>query len=320
MAENATADFDRPLETGRSAVPHSHLQKYLFGFAPLADVLEHVRLEATEDERERLPQIVADWTAVQPDIEAVLQGEAGISETIKLSDLPAEAAAKAASIIDDTLLKRAFNLKTVVALVEIDKLVAAQKTVNLDYAEQLAAGFPEEITLDFLLDFCLSPTREVAPVQHLDLGQDAHVFTSPSTDLRFLGSFLKPLEPADMNHAERGGIPAVAIISFIGYGDAPINVLWSGARAVLNNGFHRVYALRQRGVREIPVVLQLAANASLEFPSRVIDLPRDYLLGHPRPVLMKDFFEEKFNAVLKVKNKLKTITVRSNVQHFEVPC
>jgi hypothetical protein len=49
-------------------------------------------------------------------------------------------------------------------------------------------------------------------------------------------------------------------------------------------------------------------------------LPREYLLAHPRPVLMKDFFEEKFNTVLKVKNKLKTVTFRPKVQQHDIPC
>jgi hypothetical protein len=88
---------------------------------------------------------------------------------------------------------------------------------------------------------------------------------------------------------------------------------------VLNNGFHRVYALRQHGVRNIPIILQLATNVALEFPHHVVDLPREYLLGHPRPVLMKDFFEERFNTTLKVKNRLKTVTLRTNIEQDDIP-
>lgn len=268
---------------------------------------------------DRLPQITAAWNEIRPDIEALLTAEAGISETIRIADLPPEKAAEASSITDDKLLRRGFNLATAVVLVEIDKLIAAQRAVNLDQVDQIAAGFPEELTLDFLLDFCLSPKRPVAPIQHLELGQYAHAFSSPSPDLRYLGSFLKTLTPADLEYAEHGGIPVFAIVSFIGYGDSPVNVLWNGSRAVLNNGFHRVYALRQRGVRDIPVILQLATNVPLEFPPQVVDLPREYLLGHPRPVLMKDFFEERFNLVLRVKNRLRTVTIRSDVARYDVP-
>lgn len=300
---------------------HFRRQKYLYGFAPIQEVVEHIRTNATADEIGRLPQITAAWNALRPDIDAVLANEAGLSETIEVEDLPMETAAAtaAAALLGDKRLQRGFDRKIGVALVEIDKLIAAQRRVNLDYVDQITAGLPDQITLEFLLDFCLSPKREGAPVQHLDLGQDAHVFSSPSRDLRFLGSFMRTLSPVDLEGAESGGIPVAAVVSFIGYGDSPINVLWSGSRAVLNNGFHRAYALRKRGVRAIPVILQFATNVALEFPSHVVDLPRDYLLAHPRPVLMKDFFEEKFNTELKLKDKLMTVTLKPNVRQQAVP-
>lgn len=298
---------------------HLHRQQYLFGFAPLGEVIDHVRSGTAKEEIDRLPEIAAAWTAIQPDIRAILTSEAGLSETILVEDLPPDKSAQAAVLIDDELLQRSFNLKTTVALVEIDKLVAAQRRVNLDYVDQLFAELPEMPDLDFLIQYCLTPKRSVAPIQHLQLGDNHHIFSSPNGDLRFLGSFLKELTPADLEYAERGGIPAMAIVSFVGYGDSPINVFWSGTRAVLNNGFHRVYALRHRGVRRIPALIQVATNVPLEFPSRVIDLPRDYLLTHPRPVLMKDFFEKRFNIVLRVQNRLRTVTIRSNVEQHDVP-
>jgi hypothetical protein len=310
----------RATDPPAAAAAHFHRQKYLYGFAPVGEVVEYVRTNATAEEIDRLPEITAAWNAIRPDIDAVLASEAGLSESVKITDLPPEKAAEAAALVSGKLLQRGLNLRNAVALVEIDKLIAAQRRVNLNYVDQIAAGLPNEITLDFLLGFCLSPKREGAAIQHLDLGRNSHAFSSPSADLRFLGSFLKTLSPADIESAESGGLPVVAVISFIGYGDSPVNVLWSGSRAVLNNGFHRVYALRQRGVRTIPVILQFASNALLEFPSHLVDLPREYLLAHPRPVLMKDFFEEKFNTVLKVKNKLKTVTFRPKVQQHDVPC
>lgn len=36
----------------------------------------------------------------------------------------------------------------------------------------------------------------------------------------------------------------------------------NGQRLVLNNGFHRVYALRRQGVTHIPVVIQRDGNRS----------------------------------------------------------
>jgi hypothetical protein len=299
---------------------HCHRQKYLYGFTPIAEVLSHVRTRATRDEIDRLRELAAEWDAIRSDVEAVLAEESGLSETIEVRELPAEYLERATRLVSDPLLQRGLGRRHALALVEIDKLIAAQRRVNLDFVDRIAAQLPDEISLDFLIEFCLSPRPQGAPVQYLQSSRDTHVFSSSSTDLRFLGSFMRPLTGDDLEWAESGGIPVMAVVSFIGYGDAPINALWSGSRAILNNGYHRVYALRQRGVRHIPVILQFATDLALEFPSRVVDLPKDYLLSHPRPVLMKDFFEEKFTKVLRVKDRLGTVIFRSDVQQRDIPC
>src|SRR5205807_9374659 len=120
-------------------------------------------------------------------------------------------------------------------------------------------------------------------------------------------------------HAVSGGLPAAAVISFIGYGGAPINVLLSGGRIVLNNGFHRVYALRTMGVVEIPVVIQHVGNPQLEFPPQVAGLPKEYLLGVSRPVVMKDFFEDGFTISLKVRDRIKMVTVGIVLNQYDIP-
>ena len=116
-----------------------------------------------------------------------------------------------------------------------------------------------------------------------------------------------------------GGLPAAAVIAFVGYGGAPVNVIKAGNRIVLNNGFHRVYALREMGIRQIPVVVQHAHNVQLEFPSVVAGLPREYLLGVPRPVLLKDFFEPEFAITLKVRDRIKMVTLSIALGQHEVP-
>jgi hypothetical protein len=52
---------------------------------------------------------------------------------------------------------------------------------------------------------------------------------------------------------------------------------------VLNNGFHRVYALRAMAITDTPVVIQHVGNPQLEFPPQVAGLPKEYLLGVAAP-------------------------------------
>jgi hypothetical protein len=66
-----------------------------------------------------------------------------------------------------------------------------------------------------------------------------------------------------------GGLPAGALIPFVGCRGAPIKVLLCGNRVVLNNGFHRVHALRSIGVMEIPVVMQQVRIPNSNFRRRL---------------------------------------------------
>jgi len=186
--------------------------------------------------------------------------------------------------------------------------------------DRLVARYPKNPSLDELLNICVAPTREMEPIQHLEVAPNTHVFSSPNSDIRFLGAFVKELTSEDSAHAIFGGLPAAAVIkAFIGYGGAPINVLLSGGRAVLNNGFRRVYALRYMGVAQIPVVIQHVSNPQLEFPPQVAGLPKEYLLGVSRPVVMKDFFEDGFAITLKVRDRLKMVTLGIALNQYDVP-
>ncbi len=204
-------------------------------------------------------------------------------------------------------------------MVEIDRLIAPQRTVNSNYVAKLAASLPAEPTLQDLLELCVSPKRKMDPIQHLEISQNVHVFTSPNADMRFLGTFLKPLASQDLEYAVVGGNPAAAIISFVGYGASPVNVFHANGRVILNNGFHRIYAIRSRGITHVPVVVQHVQNPALELPDVIAGLPKTYLLTAPRPVLMKDFLVDDFSIALRFADRLKTITINVSVGQHDVP-
>ena len=57
----------------------------------------------------------------------------------------------------------------------------------------------------------------------------------------------------------------------------------------------------------------------LEFPSQVAGIPRGYLLNAPRPVMMKDFLEPDYVIDLKVRERIKMVTVATGLSQHEVP-
>lgn len=159
----------------------------------------------------------------------------------------------------------------------------------------------------------------MAPIQHLEVAPNTHVFTSPNTDLRFLGAFLKEAVGAEhIPLVEAGGQPAAAVAGFVGYGSPVINAFKVGSRLILNNGHHRVYTLRKFGVSTIPILILEVSNPLAELPPAIADLPRELCLA-PRPPLVKDLLDEDLSITLSVKRRLKQLTIMMNVNQYEVP-
>jgi hypothetical protein len=299
---------------------HSFRQLYLYAFATQAEVLQHVRMEALAQESERLEEIMANWASLQPRVDALIQDEQADAETIEVAPIPSEHEDRVAPLFADPLFQRSFAaLPSSAALVEADKLIAPQRTVNLDYVDRLLASYPSAPELRDAIDICLSAKRAMDPIQHLELGPSTHAFTSPNSDLRFLGAFVKDLDERDLDYAVMGGLPVAAVIAFVGYGAPPVSVLRAGGRLVLQNGFHRVYALRSLGLKMLPAIVQDVHNPDLAFPPAVAGLPREYLLGAARPVLIKDFFEPDFAITLEVQERLRMVTVGINRNDLDVP-
>jgi len=103
-----------------------------------------------------------------------------------------------------------------------------------------------------------------------------------------------------------------------GYGAGTINVLCAKNRLFLNNGFHRAYALRKKGITKIPAVVQNIGNPELEMPENIHGLPKKYLLEHPRPVLVKDFFDDKLTARLQMKKTVRTLDIQWSVDKRDI--
>lgn len=318
MTDNSGTTHDK--EVTVRVGTHFFRQQYLFAFATQAEVLHYIRTQCPTDEGKRLQEILQTWNDLQARVQDLMQREAGLAETIQVTPVPTEHQERLNEWAADPLFQKTFSGRAVsFELVEIDKLIAPQRTVNLDYVERLLGRYPKEPALTDLLEICLSPKREMDPIQHLEIAPNTHVFSSPNSDIRFLGAFVKEITPEDLRHAVGGGLPAAAIIAFIGYGGAPVNALRAGSRVVLNNGFHRVYALRSLGVSQVPVVMLHLNNPALEFPPQVSGLPKEYLLGVPRPVLLKDFFEPGFATTLRVRERIKIVTVGIALNQHDVP-
>jgi hypothetical protein len=144
-------------------------------------------------------------------------------------------------------------------------------------------------------------------------------YSSLSLDLRFLGGFPKELTEGDISVAHTGGRPVAVIALLVGFGAAPINAFQVGARLVLANGFHRVFALRSEGIAKVPIVVRHVANPEIEFPDQFLGLSKSYLLESRRPVLIRDFFDERLTLDVHLKPRRKVLRIAWGPEESIVP-
>ena len=302
-----------------AAAPESFLYLYLLGAMQQSQLTMTVRLACIPEEIARLPEIVQAWRRASARMLQLTREEAGVTDQIVIEDTPGGILKRLQEIEADPLFLASFSdLPTSFKIVEIDKLIAPQREVNLDYVSTLRSRIKSKRVED-LVEFCVGPRREPPPLKVLQTAYNQMTYTSRSLDLRFLGGFPKPIGEDDIRVAHTGGQPVEAVTLLIGFGAAPINAWMVGKRLVLANGFHRIVALRMQGVTQIPIVIRHVANPEIEFPEQYIGLSRQYLLQNPRPVLVKDFFDRELTLELRLKPRSKTLKVAWGPEDALIP-
>ncbi len=117
------------------------VQKYLFAFATQFETREYLRTQSIPEEGDRAAEILKAWQEVQPRVQALVGSEAGLPDTIAVEDLPAHLHDRVRQML------KAFQPPISVAMVEIDKLVAPQRKVDLDFIKKLHSELPAKPTL-----------------------------------------------------------------------------------------------------------------------------------------------------------------------------
>ncbi len=291
---------------------------YLHAFAPHGTVWQHVRTQAPGDVG-RIDDILDTWDAAQERVAALLAEPLGPPAPDAVGELPDEVSARVAELVADPAFEQTFSLvPSRVALVELDRLVAVQRVVDLDFVDLLTASLPPHIGIGDLVELCLAPEGTGHSLRHLELPDNSHVFTSPDPGLRVLGSFVRDLRPDD-DGPVLGGVPAAAVVTYIGFGVAAMNALEVGDRLILNNGFHRAFALRSMGVRHAPMVLQRIRHPEIELPPTIAGIPRSELIDRPRPVLLRDFFDPVLTTILQVERRRKLVSLRLETTQHDIP-
>lgn len=299
--------------------------KYLIPFGLMAqnELQTMVAKSCIADELKSMPSILARWQGIQPKVRALLDCETNnrFADSCLGEPIPEEAREQVMEEIRRPEFQRTFGrTQFTLEMVEIDKLVASQRTINLDYVGLLLKKLTPNPELRDVVALCLASSSGYAAVNYMETGGGAHVFTSANDDLRFLGvRYVPPVGDSLVQAAASGGVPVGAVMAFVGFGAHQVSAFRIGDRVILSNGFHRVYCLRAAGVRRIPVVVQRIDNFQLELPPMIAHLPREYLVESTRPALLKDFFDPDLTITIRAKRRRKVVTIAVGAEQVDIP-
>jgi hypothetical protein len=308
---------------GAKGTDHDGLDKadrtlYLLGRPRLRDLLRFARSHAATPPDE---SALADaWQTAHEVVRRLEAEEADLADNPPIRKLGPEYEPLLIELLGDPLVQNGFNtVPTDVAMVELDRLVVYQKHIDLTFAGELAQKLGPAPSEEQIFRTCLLHDHTQPPVKWSRVHRDKFVFMSPSNDLRFLG--VVPLQADQIkDYPPRGKFVGVVGIA-VGFGSNFLNAIYAEKRLVLNNGSHRAYALRKLGVTHVPCIIQHAASrdeVEAVAASEVRKNPDPYL-KHPRPPMLKDYFDPRLHLVMPVYRRLRQITVGFEVEENSVP-
>ncbi len=243
-----------------------------------------------------------EWRAANDYYGDLEQAEAGIADAIACRPLDRRLVRLAAELEANHWFRNSFdNLPYTIELVELDKLVVSQIQVEGSHVLSAAARLGARPTPAELFRFCLPLERELPPVSITRLAANRYQFTSPSSDFRQHDPLL--LRGADIAHVKFPG-PAAALLGIsVGFGSNFMSGIRSGDRVLLQNGYHRAYALRRAGFAHAWCVVEQVTRKDelrLTATSQVSDDPEFYFAAK-RPPILRDYFDPRIAKRLKAK-------------------
>ncbi|MBO0798052.1 MAG: hypothetical protein J2P31_04445 [Blastocatellia bacterium] len=290
---------------------------YLIGRPTLKQFHRFVRHHAVNPESEG--DLTEEWNTASDYILSLEKEEAGLADDHVITRLGPEYEPLLIEFLKDPLIQGGFNtVPTEVALIDLNRLVVYQKHIDLTYIRQLRKRLSSAPSREEIFRTCLPYDHPQAPVKWLKQG-DKYIFMSPSNDLRFLGTM--PLRPNNIVDYLPPGDLVSAIGLALGFGSNFLNAAYFNKRLILQNGSHRAYALREIGVTHVPCIIEHVSSEEelgVVMSSEVRDNP-DLYLRHPRPPMLRDYFNPRLRKVMSVHRQLRQITVKFKVEEGFVP-
>jgi hypothetical protein len=187
--------------------------------------------------------------------------------------------------------------------VEIDGLINFQKHVNLSYVEMISKGCDFSNEKD-LIDICFTDRFLNRTSTAVKVAENQYNVSADGDDLMLLGT------DSVLNKDSKTRTISVEV----GWGVPSVQVVKLGGKYILQNGCHRVYALRAKGVLFVPCVLiEGQTPANVGNPGQP-GFSSEGLVMSDTPPTFAAFFSDKLSATIKMRPRHTMITVSAQVQ------
>ena len=293
--------------------PSDHLL-CLMGVSRLAGFINFVQ-ERTVAGRERDKGDLADaWRQSAKVFEALQTTEAGIADAPQVLPLPAMLQAHVKKLAKLAHFQHTFSAVPVAfGMVELDKLVVYQQHIMGLAVKKMTDALAAPLSDAALAGLCL-PLKSADAGFKVALEEDGRfIFVSDSHDARFQGAQL--LKPSDVKGLKVNGHSQAVVALSVGFTTNVLNVVRYGKRMVLNNGYHRAFALRQMGVTHAPCLIQVCAHwedVGLVGSSEIVNNGPVYF-SSARPPLLKDYANPELTRTFPAKRIRKEIRLSYEV-------
>jgi hypothetical protein len=314
--------YSRTQQWPETPLPVGQEHVFLVGRPPFEEYLSFMSSEPIGGEEADMSSLAQEWRDANDHIKTLRDSEKEWADNPPIGAIPAQSQGLVSKVLSDPFFKKAFYAVPVeLGLVELDRLVVFQKSINLAYVEQLKQKLGPKPTEEEVFRLCMPFDHSAVNHHSRRIAQNAFSFVSVSNDLRVQDfAILRPDQIP--NHDSTGPVAGIVAV-FVGYGPNYLSVVSAEGRLILNNASHRAYALRDLGVTHAPCVIQrvtrredLNVVAGMNCP--LAQNPDTYL-KEPRPPVLKDYFDPKLRKVVRLAPKARQIRIGIGAETSDIP-
>lgn len=293
---------------------------YLMGLPKLSHFLQFIHTQAmTPQGKETL---IKEWQCAKDYYHSLEKEEPGCADRVGITPITVDTKYEPLLIklLQNPLIKNGFDdLPTEVAFVDLDQLVVYQKHIDITFVRNLCEQLGSAPSDEQIFQTCLPYDYSHPPSRWSRIDDSNYVFISRSNDVRFLG--VMPLESGHIHGYPHPGNLLGVIGLAVGFGSNFLNAIHAENRLILHNGSHRAYALRSMGIKRVPCIIQYASNRdefAMAAPNNVVQ-HADFYLKHPRPPMLKDYFNPRLRKIVDVQRVLRQVKIHFSVSEYYIP-